>query len=539
MSLFKINKKILAGLMIITLLLSGTFIPNVKKVEAVPVEVTVDPYVVAGFAKLTAIFTGVLPGQQQDSKKAGVLMSAARMIIRQFTLSVVNWINSGFKGNPSFVTNTEQFLLNTADITVGDFLMNEPALDFLCDPFKIQVKLAIGLQYRPFKQQIECSFTEAVANVNDAMNKFTNGDFIGGGGWDSWLKMTTVPQNNQLGATMLAQAELDARIADAVTARNKELDWGNGFMSWKDCPEVETETNDPTEAEINAVLEEDARFDRYAAVNSQKRGNNGCVIITPGGVIASKMNWFESSTLRQLELANDFNEIIYALANQVILKGMGALSEGGLLGGKKPTPDESYNNYMAYLSGLDAQVNSSDNSGYYNSDGSINFAQSYANRASALETINSQITIENQYFANQSNIFSLLDATQNIFTNSSCTGKTDIINQITGDYTGVKELTWNKSDVTRVSAITTTNLATLSSTASAVQNATNDSAIPNIVQPLTTMTGLHSSATANSYSASGTGGTFYNQIKTWVQGKITANTACVGDTSALNAWLGQ
>ena len=81
------------------------------------------------------------------------------MIIRQFTLSVVNWINSGFKGNPSFVTNTEQFLLNTADITVGDFLMNEPALDFLCDPFKIQVKLAIGLQYRPFKQQIECSFT--------------------------------------------------------------------------------------------------------------------------------------------------------------------------------------------------------------------------------------------------------------------------------------------------------------------------------------------------------------------------------------------
>ena len=112
MSLFKINKKILAGLMIITLLLSGTFIPNVKKVEAVPVEVTVDPYVVAGFAKLTAIFTGVLPGQQQDSKKAGVLMSAARMIIRQFTLSVVNWINSGFEGNPTFVDDPAGVLVS-------------------------------------------------------------------------------------------------------------------------------------------------------------------------------------------------------------------------------------------------------------------------------------------------------------------------------------------------------------------------------------------------------------------------------------------
>jgi len=524
-------------------------------------------------AKIVGILSGVLPGQQQDIKKVGIMKTILKNVLKRLTESTVAWINSGFKGNPSFITNTEDYILDTADKTVGDFLMGSD-LEFLCDPFKLQVKLALGLQYRPFKEQIECSFTEVVDNINGAMNKFTNGDFIGGGGWDSWLKMTTVSQNNQMGAMILAQGELDARIAAQKERAVLEANWGGGFMSWKDCKTSASTITGNTTGAVGTIsgldgsgrtnytddatgatrvgknnLSRTNYYNENGEVIGREQKNEDCLIKTPGSYIMNIGGWVSTTNIRQLELANDINEIAYALANQLILQGIDVLKEGGLLGVKKPKQNTAYVDLMTYTDSLQSQIDAqnaaSNNTGYYNSDGSINFAQSYANRASALEKINSQINIENQYFANQSNIFSLLDTTQNIFASSSCSGKTDIINKITGDYnyTGAKELVWNKSDVTRVSAITTSNISILSSAADAVQNASSDSAIPNIVQPLTVTRTFHPQATTQypetSVNSTSVGGITYNQIKTWVQGKITANTACVGDTSSLNTWLGQ
>jgi len=528
------NKKILLGLIIISIIFSGVFITGVKKVQAVPVEVITDPTTSIGLNRIATILTGTLPGAQQDNKKAGILMKAAKVIIRQFTQSIVTWINNGFKGNPSFITNTEQFLLNTADVTVGDFLMNDPALSFLCDPFKLQIKLAIGLQYRPFKEQIKCSFTSAVGNVKDAMNKFTNGDFIGGGGWDSWLQMTTVPQNNQMGAMMIAQGELDARLSGNKEIQLAEANWGGGFMSWKYCPEAELnaldagETGDELDTALDTAYERDQRANRYSAVTGQQRGDDNCVIKTPGGVIANKINWADTSTIRELELADNFNEIVYALANQVLLKGMGALSESGLLGGKKPTYEDSYNEYMQYLSGLDTEYNASTNTGYYNSDGSINYNQTFTNRAIALETINAGITVETQYLATQSALYTALTSLQNAFNSSTCSEavKTGVVSQITGDYTGIKDLTWNLKDIARESALATSNISLMSGVQNQVQNTTNDSAVISLVQPLTTMK-AHSATTVNSYSS---GGTAYNQIKDWIVSKINSN-GCVSITT--------
>lgn len=483
---------------------------------------------------IAASLSGALPGAQQDSKKSGIMMGVFKSILRQFTLSIVNWINNGFEGNPSFITNTQQFLLNTADITVGDFLMNDESLNFLCDPFKLQIKLAIGLQYRPFKEQIECSFTSAVGNVTDAMNNFTNGDFIGGGGWDSWLQMTTIPQNNQMGAMMIAQSELDARISGNKEIQLAEADWGGGFMSWKDCP-LEADGEEGVYDESTDSVNGPNRLDRYSEVTGQQRGDNGCVIKTPGGVIANKINWADSSTIRELELSDNFNEIVYALANQVLLKGMGSLSTSGLLGNKKPTQNDTYNEYMAYLSSLDTQVNGVDTSGgYYNTDGSIDNTISYADKNIAIETINRQISVEEQYLTAQYNIQRLLDATIKTFTDSSCTTvKEDIINQINGNFTGFKDLSWNKKDVDLGLNGATSNLAILRSTLSSVSGA-NDSTIQQIVQPLKNMNTFHTYIEANSYSLNGAKN---NTIKSWVVSKVNNNKSCIGNNiSNLSEW---
>jgi hypothetical protein len=513
---------------------------------------------------------GFTPGERQDSIYKEAIYAGLKILLRQLTQSIVNWINSGFEGSPSFITNTGQFLRNTADITVGNFLMNDPALSFLCDPFKIQIKLALGLQYRPFRENIRCTFTGALNNVSNAMRDFTNGNFINGGGWDSWLQMTTVPQNNAMGAMMIAQAELNARLESTTHNAELEAGWGGGFMSWKDCP-----TQIESLEESFGVASEDTnnRFARYAQATGQQRGKDGCVIKTPGGVIANKINWVDTTTLRELELADDLNEILYALANQLIMKGLGSLQESGLLGGGRQREDTSYQDYMNYLNALDQQqrlqasssllLNSSLNpnpnpqnlpatsgsnslnfegssvssaSSIVNSSGSFNnFSDNFATRDIALGTINSQINTENQFFTAQDNIFKLLDATQNVFLSSSCSEsvRMEAIEQITGDFTGLKDLLWNKKDVAAAEMVANDNISALNESRNNIISNPESSAVVGLVQSLSVLDSLHSTGSVADYS---TGGVSYEQIKTWVVSKVNNNRACVDNISALSPW---
>ena len=75
-------------------------------------------FLVTNTYSIASILSGVAPGQKQDSWKASLLMLVLKRVLREITKSIVTWINSGFNGNPSFITNTGQFLQNTADITI-------------------------------------------------------------------------------------------------------------------------------------------------------------------------------------------------------------------------------------------------------------------------------------------------------------------------------------------------------------------------------------------------------------------------------------
>ena len=48
--------------------------------------------------------------------------TVAKVAIQQMTVSIVNWINSGFNGKPSFVQNYQQFFNNVADQAAGEFI---------------------------------------------------------------------------------------------------------------------------------------------------------------------------------------------------------------------------------------------------------------------------------------------------------------------------------------------------------------------------------------------------------------------------------
>lgn len=241
----------------------------------------------------------------------GIFHGLAKMVLNSMTQSLLNWINSGFQGSPAFVTNLGEMLRERADQIAGDFIYNDPALNFLCSPFQLDVKVALAQSYQEqnhggFASQSQCTLSD----VSDNVEGFLNGSF-GDGGWPAWFETTQNPMNTPNGAYFAGQAEMQARIANDRGQTIQELDWGKGFMSFKACD----------------------------SSSSASGGSQNCTITTPGAVIADQVNKSLGAGQDALISADEVNEIIAALfaqlAKQAItgLNGLLGLGGGGSGGG--------------------------------------------------------------------------------------------------------------------------------------------------------------------------------------------------------------
>ncbi len=197
-------------------------------------------------------------------------------MIEAISAATVNWINSGFQGNPVFVDNPEQFFSDVADRQAGLFL-NELSSGFLCSPIQDIVRINLANSYNssisPYGNQAQCSFTSISGNLE----QFMSGESFG---WDDWMSYTQDSNNNPFGATINGQIELDQRIANSLGMQSTLLQWGGGFLS----------STDPETGKITS----------------------------PGSVIEKQVNERLFSGQRRLEVADEFDEVINALVDQLI-----------------------------------------------------------------------------------------------------------------------------------------------------------------------------------------------------------------------------
>lgn len=253
----------------------------------------------------------------------GIANGLAKMIIKNMTVSIVNWINSGFQGKPAFVTDLKQLLIGRLDAVAGEMIYNDPSLNFLCSPFQLDVKVALATSYqeatRGGLESAQCTLSDVTNNVQG----FLNGSFSEGG-WNSWFELTQNPVNTPGGAELAAKSEMYARLIDEQGRTIKELDWGDGFLSFKVCADQAKQKN--------------------------------CDITTPGRVIADQINKSLGAGQDALITADEINEIISALFAQLAQKVI--TGAGGLLGvsspgsgGQTTTPPPCPNNgsYLADL----------------------------------------------------------------------------------------------------------------------------------------------------------------------------------------------
>lgn len=199
----------------------------------------------------------------------------ANSLVEAISASTVNWINSGFQGNPAFVEDPGQFFGDIADIQAGAFL-NEITSGLACTPIQDLVRINIASSYNssisPYGDRAACTFS----GVSGSLEQFISGESFS---WQDWISYSQNPYNNPYGATVYSEIELAGRIRANIDIQAKILDWGAGFLSKKD--------------------------------------ENGR-IISPGKVIENQVNERLFSGQRRLEIADEFNEVVEALVGQLI-----------------------------------------------------------------------------------------------------------------------------------------------------------------------------------------------------------------------------
>ncbi len=221
------------------------------------------------------------------------------LVLQEMIRSVTQWVNSGFQGSPAFLQDMGAFLTNIADKVAGNFIYGA-GLGALCSPFKLNIQVALDIQYRKSRTggyQSQCRLSSVVNNIE----KFVGGDFLQGG-WNGWYDISVNPSTNPYATYLEAESSMTVGISNAQGKKLEIVKMGKGFFSKEVC----------------------------TGLGSREK----CSIVTPGDTINASLNNALNIPNGRLTIADELNELIGALFSQLagqMLKGVGGLL--GLTGG--------------------------------------------------------------------------------------------------------------------------------------------------------------------------------------------------------------
>ncbi|MBP9668785.1 MAG: hypothetical protein KBE09_00660 [Candidatus Pacebacteria bacterium] len=213
--------------------------------------------------------------------------------------SVLRWQNTARGGNPQFVTNQDAERLQVADKARAEYL-KKYNLQNLCTPFQATVRKNAAVAYMKTTRDPNSvySCTLSTADTGKIQN-FLAGNFSAGG-FAMFMETALNPQNQLYFAYEMY--EETSRLAEQRALGNltEELDWGRGNLS------VKREVRTPTGTGEDRITQE---------------------IITPGYLIAELVTQAAGSGFRQLETANEIDQIVSALfsgiTNQILTNAGG------------------------------------------------------------------------------------------------------------------------------------------------------------------------------------------------------------------------
>lgn len=223
-------------------------------------------------------------GQLKEQGLDILAWALAKEAINALTGDIIEWVNTGFNGNPAFVQSPYGYLQDIGDQTATDFIQQRRG--FLGNaPFGDQVVQGLVYDYsktyysQPYDLDRYSSDPEA----------FLSGDFSKGG-WNAWFGALNNPNNTFLGSYLRSKEAENVAINRVREEELLKLQWGDGFKSVEDA-----------------------------------EGK----ILTPGTIIKDQLNETLGSGLRSLENADELSEVITALVGNLV---QNVFSSTGLLG---------------------------------------------------------------------------------------------------------------------------------------------------------------------------------------------------------------
>lgn len=221
----------------------------------------------------------------------GLLWAVAKQGANEIMQQTINWVNSGFDGEPAFVTNPESFLRDIGENQFRDVV--DTYKDVSDQYFSSDVA-------RILVNNLESGFVinynlEEVVGGQDNAQSLSKGDFSSGG-WNGFYAMTQNPDNNFYGSVIQTSEAASGVAEEKRNVEEQVLAWGDGFRST---------VEDAAQSGINEIT-------------------------LPGTVIKDRLNETLGTPLRQLEIADEAQELFQALAQQLTSKLMGDVGLSGL-----------------------------------------------------------------------------------------------------------------------------------------------------------------------------------------------------------------
>lgn len=292
---------------------------------------------------------------QRENCLNGVAYAVAKSLLQQITEKTVNWVNTGFNGNPLYVRDLDSFLKSVSDQQISLFLDRIPSQDPI------------------FGYSIRSIVSENLTGVSDGLIGATMDtpearayqafqDDFKNGGWKAFIN----PANNPIGAIFNAADELSTSVTSQQENVKTQLQNGNGFLDLQRC--VEYADNGLTKypysyngyscqqdikksiasayatcmsqrgsgAEASCKAESNQQFNpallttciKTLQVTAQQNSDKQCLryeTVTPGSIIQAQVSEVTTSPVRQLEQADQINEVLGAFFDQLLNK---LLSEG-------------------------------------------------------------------------------------------------------------------------------------------------------------------------------------------------------------------
>ena len=280
----------------------------------------------------------------------GIAIKLAKNQLTSMARNTMNWVNSGFKGDPMYVRNITSFTnsieKNILEKNIAQLFNSNKAYPYGTDFSRSIINgYKTGRGFRSGATNFLDSLTSdlgsflsdpesyygysekrAKERAQEANERFSNDFSVGG--WDGWLALTQRDQNNPLGFTMQASQHLADQQESEVQNTKNELLTNNGLLSQKKCV-----LWDLYDKENEAVYDEHDNIITSTSKPGDDYPNSICrkfEVVTPGSIIKDKLSTYINSPERQLELADTINKSLNTLFSNLISKfqnqGLASLS---------------------------------------------------------------------------------------------------------------------------------------------------------------------------------------------------------------------